>query len=259
VRPFASDFGVRSHGTDLGVFHSACPATHNVLNALAAIGVALELKVARTSSARGSPYSTAWTGGFRFAAPNGTSRSSTITAITREIRARSQPARLCGYSRITRHLSATPIHAHLSLMDEFASLRSRKPTACICCSISCGIGETDRGRDSGDAGRAHPAVRASLGGVRGHDRRAVDAVLEHAEPGDAVLTLEPGNVVAGRGSVAGTIGGRRDGKRGKGARIAWRNRSKEGPFVGAVMNVGLGSSRWPSLSSPGATVRHFCP
>src|SRR2546422_703580 len=44
--PFMSDFRVRARDADLGVFHLAVPGEHNVLNGLAAVAVALELKVA---------------------------------------------------------------------------------------------------------------------------------------------------------------------------------------------------------------------
>src|SRR4051794_38766065 len=42
---FASDFGLRYRGADLGRFHLAIPGRHNVLNAMAAVAVALELEV----------------------------------------------------------------------------------------------------------------------------------------------------------------------------------------------------------------------
>src|SRR5262252_4644434 len=43
--PFASDFRLRHRGTDLGVFRLRIPGRHNVLNAMAAIAVAMELEV----------------------------------------------------------------------------------------------------------------------------------------------------------------------------------------------------------------------
>jgi UDP-N-acetylmuramate--alanine ligase len=42
---FASDFRLRHHTTDLGRFHLRIPGRHNVLNATAAIAVAMELEV----------------------------------------------------------------------------------------------------------------------------------------------------------------------------------------------------------------------
>ena len=43
--PFASEFRLRYRTSDLGSFHLAIPGRHNVLNAVAAITVALELDV----------------------------------------------------------------------------------------------------------------------------------------------------------------------------------------------------------------------
>src|SRR5689334_18664887 len=42
---FASDFHLRYRQTDLGRFHLRIPGRHNVLNAMAAVGVAMELEV----------------------------------------------------------------------------------------------------------------------------------------------------------------------------------------------------------------------
>src|SRR5947207_449828 len=43
--PFASDFRLRYRTADLGRFHIAIPGRHNVLNAMAAIAVAMELEI----------------------------------------------------------------------------------------------------------------------------------------------------------------------------------------------------------------------
>src|ERR1039458_1073560 len=44
--PFASDFRMRYRAADLGIFHLRIPGRHNVLNAMAAIAIAMELEVA---------------------------------------------------------------------------------------------------------------------------------------------------------------------------------------------------------------------
>ena len=49
---FASDFRLRYRDADLGRFHLRVPGRHNVLNAMAAVAVALELEVSRTRSAK---------------------------------------------------------------------------------------------------------------------------------------------------------------------------------------------------------------
>src|SRR5881227_384568 len=43
--PFASDFHLRYRTADLGQFHLAVPGRHNVLNAMAAVAIAMELEV----------------------------------------------------------------------------------------------------------------------------------------------------------------------------------------------------------------------
>src|SRR3954452_5327534 len=51
--PFGSDFGLRYRDHDLGRFHLAVPGRHNVLNATAAITVAMELDVSPDSIREG--------------------------------------------------------------------------------------------------------------------------------------------------------------------------------------------------------------
>jgi UDP-N-acetylmuramate--alanine ligase len=192
--PFASDFGVRFHEADLGVFHLGVPGEHNVLNALAAVGVALELKVAPDSIRAGLAL---FNGVDRRFQIRGTERN--ITVIDdyghhpTEIRATLAAARLCGYNRI--HVIFQP-HRYtrtFHLMDEFARsfkqadrvyvldiyAASEKPIEGVTAEAL-----VERIRQFGH----HAAEYADTIG------RAVDAVLEHAEPGDAVLTLGAGNV-----------------------------------------------------------------
>jgi len=78
--PFASDFHLRYRTEDLGRFHLRVPGRHNVLNALAAVAVAMELEVPPDAIRRRWPRSAASTGGSRCAARSAASPSSTITA-----------------------------------------------------------------------------------------------------------------------------------------------------------------------------------
>ena len=213
--PFASDFGVRSHGTDLGVFHLGVPGEHNVLNALAAIGVALELKVAPDVIRAGLAL---FNGVDRRFQIRGAKRNITIIDDyghhPTEIRATLAAARLCGYSRI--HVIFQP-HRYtrtFHLMDEFARsftqadrlyvldiyAASEKPIEGV-------TAETlvERIRQFGH----HSAEYVGTIG------RAVDAVLEHAEPGDAVLTLGAGNVWQAGDQLLERLA---DGETGKGAK-----------------------------------------
>jgi len=213
--PFASDFGVRSHGADLGVFHLGVPGEHNVLNALAAVGVALELKVAPDVIRAGLAL---FNGVDRRFQIRGAKRNVTVIDDyghhPTEIRATLAAARLCGYSRI--HVIFQP-HRYtrtFHLMDEFARsfmqadrlyvldiyAASEKPIEGVTAEAL-----VERIRQFGH----HSAEYVGSIG------RAVEAVLEHAEPGDAVLTLGAGNVwQAGDQLLERLV----DGETGKGAK-----------------------------------------
>ena len=216
--PFASDFRVRSYGTDLGVFHLGVPGEHNVLNALAAVGVALELKVAPDMIRAG------------LALFNGVDRRFQIRGKRRditviddyghhptEIRATLAAARLCGYKRI--HVIFQP-HRYtrtFHLMDEFARsfmqadrlyvldiyAASEKPIEGVTAEAL-----VERIRQFGHRS-------AEYAGTIG---RAVDAVLARVEPGDAVLTLGAGNVWQAGDKLLERIEAASAGETGKGAR-----------------------------------------
>jgi UDP-N-acetylmuramate--alanine ligase len=192
--PFASDFGVRFNEADLGVFHLGVPGEHNVLNALAAVGVALELKVAPDLIRAGLAL---FNGVDRRFQIRGTQRN--ITVIDdyghhpTEIRATLAAARLCGYSRI--HVIFQP-HRYtrtFHLMDEFA--RSFKQADRVYVLDIYAASEKPIEGVTAEAlverirqfGHHSPEYVGTIG-------RAVDAVLKHVEPGDAVLTLGAGNV-----------------------------------------------------------------
>jgi len=231
---FASDFRVRFHGADLGVFHLGVPGEHNVLNALAAVGVALELKVAPDMIRAGLAL---FNGVDRRFQIRGTRRN--ITVIDdyghhpTEIRATLAAARLCGYKKV--HVIFQP-HRYtrtFHLMDEFARSFMQADRLYVL-DIYAASEKTDRGRDGRGDGRAHPAVRASLGRVRRHHRAG--GRRGSGARGTGRCGIDPGSRerVAGGRSVAGTIRSRerRNGKRGKGARIVWRRRSKTRAFDG---------------------------
>jgi UDP-N-acetylmuramate--alanine ligase len=189
-----SDFRVRLHDADLGEFHLAVAGEHNVLNALATIGVALELKVAPEVIRAGLAQ---FSGVDRRLQVRG--KEQDVTVIDdyghhpTEIRATLAAARLCGYRRI--HVIFQP-HRYTRtyhLMDEFARsfmqadrlhvldiyAASEKPIQGVTAEAM-----VERIRQFGH----HSAEYA------GTIDRAVEAVLAAVEPGDAVLTLGAGNV-----------------------------------------------------------------
>ncbi|MBZ5593363.1 MAG: UDP-N-acetylmuramate--L-alanine ligase [Acidobacteriia bacterium] len=189
-----SDFRVRLKDADLGEFHLAVAGEHNVLNALAAIGVALELKVAPDVIRAGLAQ---FNGVERRMQVRGKERD--ITVIDdyghhpTEVRATLAAARLCGYRRI--HVIFQP-HRYTRtyhLMDEFARsfmqadqlyvldiyAASEKPIEGVTAEVL-----VERIRQFG-----HHSVQYA-----GTIDRAVEAVLAASEPGDAVLTLGAGSV-----------------------------------------------------------------
>ena len=189
-----SDFRVRLKDADLGEFHLAVAGEHNVLNALAAIGVALELKVAPDVIRAGLAQ---FNGVERRMQVRGKERD--ITVIDdyghhpTEVRATLAAARLCGYRRI--HVIFQP-HRYTRtyhLMDEFARsfmqadqlyvldiyAASEKPIEGVTAEVL-----VERIRQFG-----HHSVQYA-----GTIDRAEEAVLAASEPGDAVLTLGAGSV-----------------------------------------------------------------
>jgi UDP-N-acetylmuramate--alanine ligase len=189
-----SDFRVRLRDADLGEFHLAVPGEHNVLNALAAIGVALELKVAPEVIRAG------------LAQFNGVDRRLQIrgkewdvTVIDdyghhpTEIRATLAAARLCGYRRLLVIFQPHRYTRTYHLMDEFARsfmqadrlyvldiyAASEKPIPGVTADAL-----VERIRQFGHRSAEY----------MGTMDRAVEAVLAAVEPDDAVMTLGAGNV-----------------------------------------------------------------
>jgi UDP-N-acetylmuramate--alanine ligase len=118
---FASDFRLRRRDADLGTFHLRIPGRHNVLNAMAAIAVAMELEV-KADVIREALAT--FSGVDRRFQVRGVERG--ITVIDdyghhpTEIRATLDGARLCGFRRV--HVLFQP-HRYtrtFHLMDEFA-------------------------------------------------------------------------------------------------------------------------------------------
>jgi len=189
-----SDFRVRFQDADLGEFHLPVPGEHNVLNALAAIGVALELKVAPDVIRAGLAL---FNGVDRRLQVRGHEREITVLDDyghhPTEVRATLAAARLCGYRRL--HVIFQP-HRYTRtyhLMDEFARsfmqadrlyvldiyAASEKPIEGVTAQAL-----VERIRQFG-----HRSAEYA-----GTIDRAVEAVMASVEPGDAVLTLGAGNV-----------------------------------------------------------------
>src|SRR5690242_15046492 len=118
---FASDFRLRYRSTDLGRFHLGIPGRHNVLNAMAAVAVAMELEV-KPDTIREALAT--FSGVDRRFQVRG--KEAGVTVVDdyghhpTEIRATLEGARSCGFRRI--HVLFQP-HRYtrtFHLMDEFA-------------------------------------------------------------------------------------------------------------------------------------------
>jgi UDP-N-acetylmuramate--alanine ligase len=191
---FASDFCVRAGEKDLGSFHVRVPGEHNVLNALAAVAVALDLKVAPDVIREGL----ATFGGVdrRFQV-RGKERD--ITVIDdyghhpTEIRATLAAARLCGFKRV--HVLFQP-HRYtrtFHLMDEFARSFMQADRLFVLDIYAASEKPIDGVSAETLVERIHQFGHRSAEYV-GSIPRGVETILSDLEPGDAVLTLGAGNV-----------------------------------------------------------------
>src|SRR5262249_53028568 len=119
--PFASDFRLRHRTDDLGRFHLGIPGRHNVLNAMAAIAVALELEVKPDVIREGLAT---FSGVDRRFQMKGKERGVTVVDDyghhPTEIRATLDGARLCGFRRIPVLFQPQRFTRTFHLMDEFA-------------------------------------------------------------------------------------------------------------------------------------------
>ncbi len=120
---FSSDFRLRARGADLGVFHLKVPGFHNVLNASAAIAIALELDVQpdRIREALAS-----FAGVDRRFQKRGEERGITVDRRLRPPSDRDSryPGR-CTTVRLrppARDLPAAPVHAHARLDGRVCTL-----------------------------------------------------------------------------------------------------------------------------------------
>ena len=192
--PFVSEFSVRYRATDLGRFTLRIPGRHNVLNATAAIAVAMELEVKPDVIREGLAT---FSGVDRRFQMRGKERGVTVVDDyghhPTEIRATLDGARLCGFRRIHVLFQPHRYSRTFHLMDEFARsflqadsvfvmdiyAASEKPIEGVTAEALA-----DRIRQFGHRGVEYV----------GTIDRGVDALLAAAADGDMVLTLGAGNV-----------------------------------------------------------------
>ncbi|HEV2447867.1 MAG TPA: UDP-N-acetylmuramate--L-alanine ligase, partial [Candidatus Sulfopaludibacter sp.] len=192
--PFASDFRLRYRSSDLGRFHLAIPGRHNVLNAMAAVAVALEQEVKPEviREALGT-----FSGVDRRFQVKGRERGITVVDDyghhPTEIMATLNGARECGFQRI--HVLFQP-HRYTRtyhLMDEFGRAfhqadslfvmdiyaASEKPIEGVTAEAL-----VERIRQFGHRGAEYVGTMD----------RGIDALLSVAREGDLILTLGAGSI-----------------------------------------------------------------
>jgi UDP-N-acetylmuramate--alanine ligase len=192
--PSGSEFSVRYRTADLGRFTLRIPGRHNVLNATAAIAVAMELEVKPDVIREGLAT---FSGVDRRFQTRGKERGITVVDDyghhPTEIRATLDGARLCGFRRIHVLFQPHRYSRTFYLMDEFARsfqqadsvfvmdiyAASEKPIEGVTAEALA-----DRIRQFGHRGVEYV----------GTIDRGVDALVAAAADGDLVLTLGAGNV-----------------------------------------------------------------
>jgi UDP-N-acetylmuramate--alanine ligase len=205
--PFASDFRLRYRGRDLGRFHLGVPGRHNVLNATAAIAIALELEVQpdviREALATFSGVDR------RFQVRG---KEAGVTVVDdyghhpTEILATLEGARVCGFNRILVLFQPHRYTRTFHLMDEFARAFHHADRLFVMDIYAAseppieGVtaeGLVERVRQFGHRGAEYVGTM----------ERGVEAMLAAAQPGDLLLTLGAGSVSqAGEKLLAGLRG-----------------------------------------------------
>jgi UDP-N-acetylmuramate--alanine ligase len=191
---FHCRFSLRSRTADLGEFHLKIPGEHNVLNATAAIAVAMELHVAPDVIREGLGKFTGVARRFELRGTvNGVAVVDDYGHHPTEIRATLAAARSCCQGRM--HVLFQP-HRYtrtLHLMDDFARAfhqadrvlvldiygASEKPIAGVSAEAL-----VERMRAFGHRGAEYAGSNAT----------GVEMIVEGVEPGDMILTLGAGSV-----------------------------------------------------------------
>ena len=191
---FASDFRLRYRTTDLGRFHLRIPGRHNVLNAMAAVAVAMELEV-KPDAIREALAT--FSGVDRRFQVRG--QEAGITVIDdyghhpTEIRATLDGARLCGFRRI--HVLFQP-HRYtrtFHLMDEFARAFNQADSVFVMDIYAASEKPIEGVTAEALVERIRQFGHRGVEYVGTMDR-GVEALLSVAQDGDAVLTLGAGSV-----------------------------------------------------------------
>ncbi len=192
--PFASDFRLRFRGADLGAFHLRIPGRHNVLNAMAAVAIALEQEV-KPAVIREALAT--FSGVDRRFQVRGTERGIAVVDDyghhPTEIKATLDGARQCGFARI--HVLFQP-HRYtrtFHLMDEFARAFNQADTVFVMDIYAASEKPIEGVTAEALVERIRQFGHRGVEYVGTMDR-GVEALLKVARAGDVVLTLGAGSI-----------------------------------------------------------------
>jgi UDP-N-acetylmuramate--alanine ligase len=191
---FSSDFDLRYRGVELGRFHLRIPGRHNVLNAMAAVTIALEQEV-KPDVIREALAT--FSGVDRRFQVRGKERGITVVDDyghhPTEIKATLEGARQCGFSRI--HVLFQP-HRYtrtFHLMDEFARAFNQADTLFVMDIYAASEKPIEGVTAEALVERIRQFGHRGVEYVGTMDR-GVEALLNVAREGDAVLTLGAGSI-----------------------------------------------------------------
>jgi len=190
----SSKFHLEDRGRDLGSFHLQVPGAHNALNAAAAVAVGLELEIPPDTIREALA---AFTGVDRRFQIRGVERGIAVVDDyghhPTEIRATLAAARACRYAHV--HVLFQP-HRYTrteALMDDFARAFHQAD--------SVQVMDIYAASEAPIEGVTAEALAARIGAFGHHNahyagsmERGMEAVLEAAREGDAILTLGAGSV-----------------------------------------------------------------
>jgi len=189
-----SRFTLRHHGADLGEFHLRIPGEHNVLNAMAAVAVGLELNVALETIRRGL-------GEF-----GGVERRFQVRGVVNditvvddyghhptEIRATLAAAKQCNYARVLAVFQPHRYTRSAALMDEFAASFADCDALFVMDIYSAGEPVIEGVTAQKMAARIR-AVSQPAAEYAPETPALLDRLAALVQPGDLVLTLGAGNV-----------------------------------------------------------------
>lgn len=194
LSPAASDFSIRRPSGPLGSFHLSVPGVHNVLNATAAIGVALELEVPLAQIRDGLA---AFSGVDRRFSIRGVERGITVVDDyghhPTEVKATLEAAKLSDYKRIHVLFQPHRFSRTKYLLDEFGTAFHQADNLYLL-DIYAASEPSIEGVNA----------EALLEKIRSYGHRSahyapsmeegIEAIASAAEPGDLILTLGAGSV-----------------------------------------------------------------